>query len=449
MLNMNRLALAVIVLVGCVGCGTMRTAQTIPANSLVASVAPQDTLNKAGIKTDSLREGSVKDSSLRNSSLHDSALNKDILKDSLLRDTVAIASDSNLVAVQEAPQPVRYYFSPVYQTDLHVPSSQAVPAGQYSGITYIGDNRYAVVHDKLNGGGIVFFDIVLSDKGKVSSAKATIPSFTTNSKISGRDNEGIAFVPGAESIEGTLFVSSESNQSIAEYTLDGKETGRHLAVPAAFAKDKITSNNGFEALTYNDVTKTFWTTTETPLKADGKDSRLLRLQSFGSNLKAGKQYLYKMDAPSKTAAEGSAAKAYVHGVPAMAALDDGSLIVLEREVYVPNGGLFAKALGSFTRTKLYVVTPGASTSATTSSSKSSTSAIASTSKISAAAKSGQVLEKKLFLTFTTSALNLANFEGMCLGPDLPGGWHTLILVADSQGGSNGLTAEYIKVILFK
>lgn len=436
MLNMNRLALAVVVLVGCGGCGTMRTAQTVPANSLVASVAPQDTLNKAATKTDSLREGSVKDSSLRNSSLQDSTLDKDTLKDSLLRDTVAIASDSNLVAVQEAPQPVRYYFSPVYQTDLHVPSSQAVPAGQYSGITYIGDNRYAVVHDKLNGGGIVFFDIVLSDKGKVRSAKATIPSFTTNSKITGRDNEGIAFVPGTENgsnqIAGKLFVSSESNQSIAEYTLDGKETGRHLAVPAAFAKDKITSNNGFEALTYNASTKTFWTTTETPLKADGKDSRLLRLQSFGSNLKAGKQYLYKMDAPSKTAAEGSAAKAYVHGVPAMAALDDGSLIVLEREVYVPNGGLFAKALGSFTRTKLYVVTPGASTS-----------------KSSASTKSGQVLEKNLFLTFTTSALNLANFEGMCLGPDLPGGWHTLILVADSQGGSNGLTAEYIKVILFK
>lgn len=433
---MNRLALAVVVLVGCVGCGTMRTAQNVPANSLVASVSPKDTLNKAATKTDSLREGSVKDSSLRDSSLQDSTLNNDTLKDSLLRDTVATALDSALVAFQEAPQPVRYYFSPVYQTDLHVPSSQAVPAGQYSGITYIGDNCYAVVHDKLNGGGIVFFDIVLSDNGRVRSAKATIPSFTTNSKITGRDNEGIAFVPGAgngsNQIAGKLFVSSESNQSIAEYTLDGKETGRHLALPAAFAKDKITSNNGFEALTYNDVTKTFWTTTETPLKADGKDSRQLRLQSFGSNLKAGKQYLYKMDAPSKTAAEGSAAKAYVHGVPAMAALDDGSLIVLEREVYVPNGGLFAKALGSFTRTKLYVVTPGASTS-----------------KASAAAKSGQVLEKKLFLTFTTSALNLANFEGMCLGPDLPGGWHTLILVADSQGGSNGLTAEYIKVILFK
>lgn len=447
MLNMNRIALAVVILVGCVGCGTMRTAQIVPANSLVASVVPQDTLNKAATKADSLNDGSDK-----NSSIKDTA-GISALQESLLSDSTATALDSALVAVQEAPQLVRYYFSPVYQTDLYVPSSQAIPAGQYSGITYIGDNRYAVVHDKLNGGGIVFFDIVLSDKGKVRSATATIPSFTTNSKITGRDNEGIAFVPGAENgsnqIAGKLFVSSESNQSIAEYTLDGKETGRHLAVPAAFAKDKITSNNGFEALTYNDVTKTFWTTTETPLKADGKDSRLLRLQSFGSNLKAGKQYLYKMDAPSKTAAEGSAAKAYVHGVPAMAALDDGSLIVLEREVYVPNGGLFAKALGSFTRTKLYVVTPGVSTSATASTSKSSTSAIASTSKASAAAKSGQVLEKKLFLTFTTSALNLANFEGMCLGPDLPGGWHTLILVADSQGGSNGLTAEYIKVILFK
>lgn len=103
MLNMNRLALAAVVLVGCVGCGTMRTAQNTPANSLVATVAPQDTLNKAAIKADSLSNNSVKDNSLRNSLLQDSTLNKDTLKDSLLRDTVAIALDSTLVAVQEAP----------------------------------------------------------------------------------------------------------------------------------------------------------------------------------------------------------------------------------------------------------------------------------------------------------------------------------------------------------
>lgn len=445
MLYMKRVLFVLCVLIGCVGCGSLRKAQKASGDSegSIASVyAPQDTVKTSSAQLDSSKVATKRVDSTLNSS-----------KDSTLRDSTAVSTQKDSTSqtvtqdsveiVQDTLEPIRYAFSPVYQTDVYVPAPQEIPAGEYSGITYIGENRYAVVHDKLNGGGIVFFDLAISNNGKVLSSSSSIPSSTSNSKISGRDNEGIAFVPktavnGSDGKDngtngetvGTLFVSSESSQSIVEYTLDGKETGRKLAVPSAFAKNKITPNNGFEALTYNDATKIFWTTTETPLKADGTDSRLLRLQSFNSSLKASNQYLYKMDAPVKSASEGSAAKAYVHGVPALVALDDGSLIVLEREVYVPNGGLFAKALGSFSRTLLYVVTPGAS------------------SKVSAS-KTPQVLEKKLLISFSTSALNLANFEGMCQGPELPGGWHTLILIADSQGGSNGLTAEYIKVLAFK
>ena len=60
-----------------------------------------------------------------------------------------------------------------------------------------------------------------------------------------------------------------------------------------------------------------------------------------------------------------------------------------------------------------------------------------------------LLRKSLLCTFTTGALNLANFEGMCLGPVLPDGRRTLVLIADSQKGSGGLTNEYVKVILFR
>ena len=420
-------------------------------DSLLRSSQSDSLLRAMTLRDSILRDSILRDSLVRDSLFRDSLVRDSIIRDSLIRDSIVRDSLEKVAAMKE---PIRYDFSPVYQTDLYVPSQQQVPAGQYSGITYLGGNRYAVVHDKLNGGGIVFFDIAITNNGKVASAKATVPAFTSGSKVTGRDNEGVAFVPAESSyseaarasesgtISGTLFVSAESNQSIVEYTLEGKETGRSLKVPSAFGKDKINSNNGFEALTYNALTKTFWTTTETPLKSDGKDSRLLRLQSFGSNLKAGKQYLYKMDAPVKSASEGAAARAYVHGVPALVALDDGSLIVLEREVYVPNGGLFAKALGSFTRTLLYVVTPAGT--ATSSAQKSSTSGVQKSSS-----SSPELLEKRLLVSFSTSSLNLANFEGMCLGPELPGGWHTLILIADSQDGSNGLTAEYIKVLVFR
>jgi hypothetical protein len=46
-------------------------------------------------------------------------------------------------------------------------------------------------------------------------------------------------------------------------------------------------------------------------------------------------------------------------------------------------------------------------------------------------------------------LDLANFEGMCLGPTLSDGRRCLVLIADSQKGAGGLTQEYVKVILLK
>ena len=56
------------------------------------------------------------------------------------------------------------------------------------------------------------------------------------------------------------------------------------------------------------------------------------------------------------------------------------------------------------------------------------------------------LRKTLLTTFYTTFMNMANFEGMCLGPLLPDGRQTLLLLADSQDGSQGLTAEYIRVL---
>ena len=109
------------------------------------------------------------------------------------------------------------------------------------------------------------------------------------------------------------------------------------------------------------------------------------------------------------------------GVPALTALDDGRLLVLEREVYVPKGSLWEKLQGAFTDIHIYVVDPVNDTAG--------------------------ILRKSLLCTFTTGALNLANFEGMCLGPVLPDGRRTLVLIADSQKGSGGLTNEYVKVIL--
>ena len=105
----------------------------------------------------------------------------------------------------------------------------------------------------------------------------------------------------------------------------------------------------------------------------------------------------------------------------MTVLEDGRLAVMEREVYGPKGGFLA-LLGSFTLTSIYLVDP--------------------------LHDKGEVLRKTLLTQFFTSAFNLANFEGMCLGPKLADGRQPLLLIADSQDGYNGLTDEYIRVILY-
>ena len=302
---------------------------------------------------------------------------------------------------------------PIALTELsHNNITDAVGSGQYSGITHLGGNHFAVVHDKLGSGGLLFFYIRLREDGSVEFVYKTVPEGTSGSDR--KDNEGVAYVPYTR----TVFISAEADQSIREYDLQGRPTGRLLAIPEDMGTAHITPNKGFEALTYNARTHLFWTTTEGPLLGD--EDLVLRLQSFGEDLKPAARYPYRMDAPAVSAQKAAGASAYVHGVPALAALDDGSLIVLEREVYVPGGGLKGKLDGSFTTTKLYQVKPGAD-------------------------KAG-VLRKRLLTDFDTSALSsFANYEGMCAGPRLPDGRQTLLLIPDSQNGSSGLTQEYIKV----
>lgn len=292
-----------------------------------------------------------------------------------------------------------------------------IEAGEYSGITWLDGSTFAVVDDNLRGGGIVLFSIPIDDYGDVGSVSMRLTEGTSAVSGKKRDCEGIAFVPG----KSTLYVSSEKHQEILEYDLAGKETGHRLQVPKDLGTSHIVSNRGFEALTFNAKTGLFWTTTESPLRQDTFLPRILRLQSFDIDGKPAGRYLYRTEEPE--IANSSNAQAYVFGIPTLAALDDGRLIVLEREVYVPKGGVLDKLRSAFTRISLFVVDP--------------------------VHDEAGILRKAPLCSFRTSALDLANYEGMCLGPTLPDGRRTLVLIADSQKGSGGLTKEYVKVILLQ
>lgn len=252
--------------------------------------------------------------------------------------------------------------------------------------------------------------------GKIKEVRAD--SFMTSGHAN-RDEEGICYVPQTN----TVFVSGEADGQIIEYSMSGELTGRRLNIPPEYA---MTYNNGgFEALTYNATTKRFWTTSENTLKCDGEkptiDNRranLLRLQSFGDDLEPLEQYWYKTDSTSAKA--GQKGKSIL-GVSSMAALDNGLLIILERELLIK-----PKNIGSYVHVKLYVVNPTLQ-------------------------QPGDLLQKQLLTEFRTrinlTARSFANYEGLCVGPKLTDGRQLLLLVSDSQNQYKGYMKDWFKSII--
>lgn len=297
--------------------------------------------------------------------------------------------------------------------------------GNYSGITHVHDNVYAIVDDKDDVDGFKLLTLDIDPKtGKVKNASLQEPSGMATRRAEGvntyRDCEGVAYFND----HNTIFVAGEEEQRILEYSLDGTPTGRELAIPSIMQRDKIVTNLGFEALTYNANQQRFWTTTESTLPADGKQSSAknrdvrnhLRFVCFDTTLRPLESYAYEMDLPKAKNRKATS----IHGVPSLIALDDGRLIVMEREGCFPK-----KEYGSWVRIKLYMVNPKDEQPVSLNTPMSDVTP-------------DVFMKKKLICSFSThlriGQMNLSNYEGMCLGPKLADGRQTLILIADSQNG---------------
>lgn len=324
---------------------------------------------------------------------------------------------------------------------------RTVPAGNYSGISRINDSLYVVVDDKSITDGFHFLHLDIDkESGYIKSAR--MDTLVTNGRPN-RDFEGIVYVPKTN----TVFISGEADQNILEYNLDGTLTGRSLEIPEVFKE--ASGNLGFESLAYNPHSHLFWTTTESTLKEDGEQAsstnkvcNLLRFQSFDEKMRPEKHYMYLMDSP--TAYRLSAL--FAHGVSDITALDDGRLIVLEREFFVP-----ISLLGSYVNCKLFLVDPSAQNdnlAFVESNSNTADVNAADSLKTNASVQqssNNKTLRKTELCEFSTRLLadDIANFEGMCLGPILKDGSHTLILVSDSQAQYHGILKDWFKVIIIK
>ena len=269
---------------------------------------------------------------------------------------------------------------------------KALPAGNYSGITALGNNRYAVVSDKSETEGFFILHI------ETDSVKGCITSLENegfqSSGLLNRDIEGICYRPTTN----TVFISGEKDNEVYEYTLDGKRTGQRLEMPDIFKK--AGHNYGLESLTYDRKRHLFYTTSERVLKGDS----LLRIQSFSDNLKPGFCYYYKPDEPIS--------KKHFYGVSELCALEDGRLLVLERQIHVPK-----LKLGASTIIRIYETTP--------------------TDK--------PILEKRLVKEFRTrlslTSRKFANYEGLC---EIQG--NRLLLIADSQNRYKGFLRDWFMII---
>ena len=295
---------------------------------------------------------------------------------------------------------------------------KTVSAGNYSGITWMGGSQYAVGNDKSPTTGFYKMSIITdSITGELLSVR--LDTFLTCGQPT-RDEEGVCYMPQNQ----TIFVSGEKDQEIIEFDLQGQLTGRRLNIPEVFKT--AYSNRGFEALTYQQKTHRFWTTSESTLQADGdkptidkKIKNRLRFQSFGDDLQPKEQYWYVTDSAIVKKRKGTS----IIGVGGLAALEDGRIVVLEREMYFPK-----KQIGSYCLVKLYIVDPGKH-------------------------QPGEQLNKTLLTTFRTrfnlTRRNFANYEGICVGPKLADGRQLLILICDSQNQYKGVMKDWFKTVILE
>lgn len=300
-----------------------------------------------------------------------------------------------------------------------------VPAGDYSGITPLGQGLYAVVSDKQNG-----FSLWRIRQDSLTGAVLQVEvvrevHLQADTSLPPLDLEGICWWPERH----CLLLASEQTQTVRCCDLQGHEIPLQWTFPDEASPKQIHGNYGFESLTRDDANACFWTCTENTLRCSGAPSGsenpvpvelpLYCLREDGSWRRTAS---YRTDAPVAN----SQGRAYCFGVSEMLALPGCGLLVLEREFFV------SRYYGrSWVNHKLYRV---------------------DTDSLLRGEK--DTVDKTLVAAFRTRlnpfSYRLANYEGMCAGIRLADGRQTLLLVSDSQSGAGNCLfhlKDYLRVLV--
>ena len=268
-------------------------------------------------------------------------------------------------------------------------------ATDFSALTWAGGRDYFTVSDKVKA----IFPMSI----EMDQATGRILSTTIGDAISvptkRSDFEGVAILRNRRRI----FISTESECGIFGFDLQ-KRTMISVGIPPVFANAR--ANKGLESLAYDATVGNFWTANEEALKCDGPVSdrehgTVVRLQRFDGRFRPAGQFAYVTETSAfRVAGAGS-------GVSDLALLPNGELLVLER--IVGKVGLSVEIFRAELRGATDV------------------------SRIPALEGAAYTSTGKTRIFSRATLTN--NFEGIALGPALEGGWRSLILIADSGGGT--------------
>jgi len=288
------------------------------------------------------------------------------------------------------------------------------------------DLYLAVSDDKGDHGPARFYTLAVDlSQGRLEAGGVRVVGFTPLRDDVGRplppdavDPEGIALAP-----DGSLFLSSEGNRRVLtpphlrRLGRDGR-IGDGLPVPAHYLPGDgvgVRRNAAFEALAVTPDGRTLVAGLEAALVQDGKPAspdagspaRILLFDLEGMRARA--EYLYPVDPLPGPPRE---AGGFVEGgLSELVALDERRLVTLERG--------YAEGAGNWAR--LFEVDLAGATDLT---------GAASLEQLDPGAV--RPVGKRLLLDLGTLGRPVDNLEGMTLGPRLPDGRRSLILVSDDN-----------------
>jgi hypothetical protein len=305
-----------------------------------------------------------------------------------------------------------------------------VETGGFSGITYDAekDLYYVISDDRGEKAPARFYTLKIDlSKGKLENGDVFPVDVTT---ILNQNNQ--TFPPGETDTEGialtnrnTVFISSEGdvrqliNPFIKEFALTSGKFIRELPIPRKFLPDPkgqqgIRNNLAFESLTITPDNQHLFTATENALIQDG----LAAQPNVGSpcrilqyNLRTyqpEKEFLYTTEPVAEMF---NFRRIFASGIPDLLALDNhGHFLSIERSF---TGLAFAVSL-------FEVSLAGADE-------------IHNIPNLLAVdIDKIQPVQKKLLLDLRTLDVLLDNIEGLTLGPKLPDGQRSLILISDNN-----------------